>query len=77
MAAISGTVQLNQLNDVDMAKIFAFKGAHENKFSFDFHTPQPGQYQPTPNVNTVSLGWSTIEGLDLINGFVKELLAPA
>jgi hypothetical protein len=77
MAIISGSVQLNQLNDADMAKVFEFKAAHEGKFNFDFHTPQPGQYNPAPGVNNVTIGWSTIEGLDLTSELVKELLPKA
>jgi len=73
MANISGTVQLSTLNDADMAKVFQFKASHEGKFTFDFHTPQPGQYNPSPNVNNVTMGWSTIEALDLIDAFVKDL----
>ncbi len=74
MAMVNGTVQLNQLNDADMAKVFEFKAAHEGKFSFDFHPPQPGQYNPPTGANMVTLGWTTVEALDLIDAFVKELL---
>jgi hypothetical protein len=71
MAAISGTISIVQLTDLQMAKVFEVKAASQGKFSVQLHVP-PGQTVAVPT--QASLIWGGPEGLEAAYNAAKEIL---
>ena len=72
MMNVNGTLNLNQLTDAQVAKVYGYKAAHEG--SFNIVTNPNQQYGGAPNSTALQLQLSTPDSLDLINSLVKELL---
>ena len=71
MATISGSMSINQLTDLQMAKVFEVKAANQGKFTVQLHVP-PGQTVAIPT--QASLNWTGQEGLEAAYNAVKEVM---
>jgi hypothetical protein len=70
MANISGTVQINNISDGDMVKIYEFKEKHNGDFTFQLSTSGPQGNQILPHI---TLSWTKIEGAEAVVQLMKEL----
>jgi hypothetical protein len=76
--AITGTVDIPNLTDSEMAQLFQFKVANEKQFSFNFlqlSTTGTGPHgEVLQNVSHVAVSWTTFADLETLLSFLKSLV---
>ena len=70
MATISGSVQIYNISDADMVKIFTFKEKDSTSFTFELSTMGISGSHTPPQI---SLTWTTLEGAEKVVELMKEL----
>jgi hypothetical protein len=78
MVSFSGTINLSNVNDRDLAIIFETKTKHPGAFNFNPQLLQPAGGLPTnPLYNRADLVFSSEEGLDVIRELLRVLKGEA